>query len=179
MKVSKPMSKKKEKKDNAINEEVKVESEGIQMEVDERDAKITELQDEVAKQKDMLLRAAAEFDNYKKRTQREKEGLTSEVKAMTIKEIIPVIDNIERAVAIQSEGEVKNGLILLLKQCDDVLKAQGVEEIETTTFDPNLHNAVMHIEDESLAENTITEVFQKGYKIGDKIIRHSMVKVAN
>lgn len=132
---------------------------------------------------DMLKRTMADFDNFRKRTQKEKEGLYDEGFSEAVKQILPVLDNFERAVAYtDSENKsIIDGIEMILKMFKDVLQKMGVEEIPSMgeKFDPDYHNAIMHIEDESLEENTIADVMQKGYKYKDKIIRHSMVKVAN
>ncbi|MGI6030752.1 MAG: nucleotide exchange factor GrpE [Eubacteriales bacterium] len=136
---------------------------------------------DVAAMKDKYLRQAAEFDNYKRRTQKEKESLTVEVKAVSVKGMLPILDNLGIAIGQQEEGPVREGLEMLLRQCTDALAALGVEPFgqQGEIFDPTIHNAVMHVEEEGLEENSIVEVFQKGYRIGDKIVRHAMVKVAN
>ena len=134
-----------------------------------------------AETKDTLLRTAAEYDNYRKRTAREKDGIYADSVAATINNFLPVVDNLERAVAFSDTDGLKQGLELTLKQLADVLAKLKITAIDPTgkEFDPNLHNAVMHVEDESLGENTVAEVLQKGYMIGDRVIRHAMVKVAN
>lgn len=139
------------------------------------------LKEELDAAKDKLLRLTAEYDNYRKRTVKEKEGIYSDAYVDVLKEIIPIIDNLERAVAADGSLEdLKKGIEMTIKGCQDSFAKLGVQEIDTTgEFDPNLHNAVMHIEDENLGKNAIAEVFQKGYKKDDKIIRHTMVKVAN
>lgn len=139
------------------------------------------LKEELDGTKDRLLRLIAEYDNYRKRTVKEKEGIYSDAYVDVLKEIIPIIDNLERAVAADGSLEdLKKGIEMTMKGCQDSFAKLGVQEIDTTgEFDPNLHNAVMHIEDENLGKNAIAEVFQKGYKKDDKIIRHTMVKVAN
>lgn len=139
------------------------------------------LKEELDGTKDRLLRLTAEYDNYRKRTAKEKEGIYSDAYVDVLKEIIPIIDNLERAIAAGgSIDDLKKGIEMTMKGCQDSFAKLGVQEIDTTgEFDPNLHNAVMHIEDESLGKNVIAEVFQKGYKKDDKIIRHTMVKVAN
>lgn len=139
------------------------------------------LKEELDGTKDRLLRLTAEYDNYRKRTVKEKEGIYSDAYVDVLKEIIPIIDNLERAVAADGSLEdLKKGIEMTMKGCQDSFAKLGVQEIDTTgEFDPNLHNAVMHIEDENLGKNAIAEVFQKGYKKDDKIIRHTMVKVAN
>ena len=139
------------------------------------------LKEELDAAKDKLLRLTAEYDNYRKRTVKEKEGIYSDAYVDVLKEIIPIIDNLERAIAADgSIDDLKKGIEMTMKGCQDSFAKLGVQEIDTTgEFDPNLHNAVMHIEDENLGKNAIAEVFQKGYKKDDKIIRHTMVKVAN
>lgn len=139
------------------------------------------LQEELDTTKDRLLRLTAEYDNYRKRTTKEKEGIYSDAYVDVLKEIIPILDNLERA--IEADGSVedlKKGIEMTIKGCQDSFTKLGIEEIDASgEFDPNVHNAVMHIEDENLEKNAISEVFQKGYKKDDKIIRHTMVKVAN
>jgi len=139
------------------------------------------LQEELDNTKDRLLRLTAEYDNYRKRTIKEKEGIYSDAYVDVLKEIIPILDNLERAIAADGSIEdLKKGIEMTIKGCQDSFSKLGVEEIDTSgEFDPNVHNAVMHIEDENLDKNAIAEVFQKGYKKDEKIIRHTMVKVAN
>ena len=124
----------------------------------------------------------AEFDNFKKRSTKEREGLYNSLISDIFTNLLPVIDNLEKAVEAKTEDEgYKQGVELVLKQFKDVLKANGVEEIETIgqIFDPELHEAVSLVQDENLGEKEIKEEFRKGYKIGSKVIRHSMVVVAN
>lgn len=128
------------------------------------------------------MRTLAEYDNYRKRTIKEKESIYPEAKAVVIEKFLPVMDNFQRAIdSAENKDGFYEGVVMLKKQMDDVLTALGVEEIKSVgeTFNPELHNAVMHIDDEEQGENVIVEEFQKGYKIGDRVIRHSMVKVAN
>ena len=133
--------------------------------------------------KDQYVRLTAEYDNYRKRTTKEKDTIYQDAKADTIKAFLAVYDNLERAA--QSEGGEdsphKKGLEMIFTQYKDILKSLGVEEIEAQgqPFDPEKHNAVMHIEDENLGENVVAQVFQAGFKMGDKVIRHSIVQVAN
>ena len=133
--------------------------------------------------KDQYVRLTAEYDNYRKRTAREKEGLWQDAKADTIKAFLPVYDNLERAVsqAGSDDSPHKKGLELIFQQYRDVLNKLGVSEIaaQGQPFDPDRHNAVQHIEDEKLGENTVAQVFQSGFTLGDKVIRHAMVVVAN
>lgn len=132
---------------------------------------------------DMLKRTMADFDNFRKRTAKEKEGLYDEGFSEAMKQILPVLDNFERAVAYNNDENksIIEGIEMILKMFKETLQKAGVEEIPSLgeKFDPDYHNAVMHIEDESLEENIIVDVMLKGYKYKDKILRHSMVKVAN
>ena len=131
---------------------------------------------------DKYLRLAAEYDNYRKRTAREKEHLYNDAKIDTIKPFLAVLDNLERGVSQFEEGDAhRQGLELICKQFEEVLTKLNVAEIPALgeKFDPEKHNAVMHTEDETAAENTVVEVFQKGYTLGDKVLRFAMVKVAN
>lgn len=139
------------------------------------------LQEELDATKDRLLRLTAEYDNYRKRTTKEKAGIYNDAYVDVVKEILPIIDNLERAVAADGSLEdLKKGVEMTMKGCKDAFSKLGIEEIDADgEFDPNFHNAVMHVEDENLGKNVVAEVFQKGYKKDDKIIRHSMVKVAN
>ena len=143
------------------------------------------LAEEVEQLKDKMIRHAAEFDNFKKRTQKEREELYGTAVCDTIEKILPVKDNLERAVAAadaETSGEgLKEGVKMILKQLDDVLAAIGVEKIKTVgeEFNPELHNAVMHEENEELGENTVSEELMSGYTCKGKVIRFAMVKVAN
>ena len=131
---------------------------------------------------DKYLRLMAEFDNYKKRSAKERENIYTDVRVDTVSKFLPVYDNLERALKAETTDEAyKKGVEMTFNQLLDVFKKLGVEEIESVgkPFDPNLHNAVMHVDDEEKGENEIVEEFQKGFKVGDKIIRFSMVKVAN
>ena len=133
--------------------------------------------------KDQYVRLTAEYDNYRKRTAKEKDNIYQDAKADTVKAFLAVYDNLERA-ANSAGGEDsphKKGLEMIFTQYKEILKGLGVEEIEAhgKEFDPELHNAVMHIDDENLGENVVAQVFQAGFKMGDKVIRHSIVQVAN
>ena len=128
------------------------------------------------------LRLMAEFDNYKKRSVKERESIYTDVRVDTVSRFLPVYDNLERALRAETADEAyKKGVEMTFNQLMDVFGKLGVEPIESVgkPFDPNLHNAVMHVEDPDRSENEIVEEFQKGFKIGDKVIRFSMVKVAN
>ena len=132
--------------------------------------------------KDQFLRLAAEYDNYRKRTAKEKESLWTDAKADTVQAFLPVYDNLERALKQETADEAyKKGVEMTMNQLKEVFAKLGVTEIEAQgkPFDPNLHNAVMHIEDENLGENTVAQVFQAGFMLGEKVIRFAMVQVAN
>ena len=139
-----------------------------------------EAKDEAAKaNEDKYMRMMAEYDNFRKRSAKEREGVYADAYADCIANILPILDNLERASKSDNLEAVKKGLEMTAKAFDDALSKMGINEIETKTFDPNLHNAVMHVEDEAYGESEIVEVFQKGYAKGDKVIRYAMVKVAN
>lgn len=137
---------------------------------------------ELGETEDRLKRVAAEFDNYKKRSSKERESLHSSLLSDIISSFLPIVDNLEKALEAKTEDEnYKQGIELVLKQFKDVLSANGVKEIEAVgkPFDPELHEAVASVVDESLGEKEIKEEYRKGYQIGNKVIRHSMVVVAN
>ena len=138
---------------------------------------------ELESKNDLLLRTAAEFDNFKKRTERERSSVAEFAKANVIKELLPILDNIDRASALEDKmgADYIKGIELIVKQFEALGEKLGIVELAKTgdTFDPNCHEAVMHIEDENFGENVIAQVLQKGYKIGDTVIRAAMVKVAN
>ncbi len=137
---------------------------------------------QLEEQEDRLKRLMAEFDNFKKRSAKEREGLYNSLISDIFSSLLPVIDNLEKAAQTETQDEgYKQGVELVLKQFKDVLNANGVQEIETIgqTFDPELHEAVGSVIDENLGEKEIKEEYRKGYKIGSKVIRHSMVVVAN
>jgi molecular chaperone GrpE len=157
-------------------------------------AEYTALKDQLeAKEKELketsekYLRIAAEYDNFRRRSQKEKESLYTDSLIQVVKEWLPVVDNLDRALEsvekLQSEDPdgIGEGIVMIRKQAYDVLEKLGVSEIESLNqvFDPNLHEAVMHVEDDTVGNSTIVEVFQKGYQRGDKVIRHSIVKAAN
>lgn len=136
----------------------------------------------LAEAADKYLRLAAEYDNYRKRTTKEKDAAWAEAKAQTVAAFLPVYDNLERALKQETADEAyKKGVEMTMKGLQDALTGLGVEVIPALgeTFDPNRHNAVMHCDDEEAGESTIVEVFQQGFACGDKVIRFSMVKVAN
>jgi molecular chaperone GrpE len=138
---------------------------------------------ELENMEDSYKRLVAEFDNFKKRTVKEKEAIYTDSVCDVITEILPILDNLDRALESfeDKENEYYKGVELVKRQTSEIFQKIGIEEVEAVgkTFDPALHNAIMHIEDENLSENTISMEFQKGYKYKDKVIRYSMVQVAN
>lgn len=138
---------------------------------------------ELKDEKDKYLRLAAEYDNYRKRSQKERESIYADVRADTVLKILPVFDNLERALKQETSDEAyRRGVEMTMTQLKDILSKLGVSEITAapgTAFDPQLHEAVMHVEDDSKGEGEVVEEFQKGFKLGDKVIRFSVVKVAN
>lgn len=146
-------------------------------------AKLNEAQEELKKQKDLLLRTAAEYDNYRKRTEREKSGVYADATAAAAVEFLAVSDNLARALALKncSVEDLRVGVEMVSAQLTNALTKLGVTEMGKAgePFNPDLHNAVSHVDDENAGENTIAQVFEKGYQIGDKIVRHAMVQVAN
>ncbi|EYE88111.1 molecular chaperone GrpE [Fervidicella metallireducens AeB] len=165
------------------NDNVDTEVEGKSEDVNEELKKIIEEKDKQCQEYlDMLKRTKAEFDNFRKRTAKEKESMYDDGFGDSIKEILPILDNLERAVSFNTEkNSFSDGVEMVLKMFKDTLAKLGVEEIksEGEEFNPNYHNAVMHIEDENFDKNIVVEVFQKGYIYKDRVLRYSMVKVAN
>ena len=159
-------------------EENKIEKEEVVKESDE----LVETKQELEETTDRLKRIMAEFENYKKRSGKEREMLYNSLLADIVSSFLPVIDNLEKAAEAKTEDEnYKQGLELVLKQFKDVLTKFGVEEIKTVgeTFDPEVHEAVSSLQDETKGEKEIVQEFRKGYKVGTKVIRHAMVVVAN
>ena len=141
-----------------------------------------QVDEKLAQAQEKYLRLAAEYDNYRKRTAKEKESAWTNAKAQTVAAFLPVYDNLERALKQQTTDEAyAKGVEMTMKGLQDALSGLGVELIPALgeTFDPNRHNAVMHVEDDAAEENTVVEVFQQGFTCGDKVIRFAMVKVAN
>ena len=173
------MSKKKAEQSPEVTEEVVEETVEINIE---------ELKEKAAKADEYLdkyQRTLAEYDNFRKRTVKEKEQLAGDTKVYVVSNLLPILDNLERAeLAAETESDenpLKQGVQMIIRSVKEEFEKLGVKEIEAlgAPFDPNFHNAVMHIEDETVTESTVVEVFQKGYTVGDKVIRPSMVKVAN
>ena len=168
---------KEEKKDKAKKEKAEKKKE------EEKAAPQEEKKPEAPQgQSDAYLRLLAEYDNYRKRSQREKDALYADIKADTLTKFLPVYDNLVRALNQPTEDEAyRKGIEMIMTQFNATMEKLGVEKIESLgkTFDPALHNAVMHTDDETRGENEIVEVFQEGFRLGDKVIRFAMVKVAN
>ena len=143
--------------------------------------RIAALEAELKEKDDKYLRMAAEYDNFRRRSREEKAAVYADALSDTVGELLPIIDNLERAAMYDDGEKVKEGLMMTAKSVSAVLEKLGIETVGAAgeTFDPNLHNAVFHVEDESFGEGEIVEVFQKGYKKGNKIIRFAMVKTAN
>lgn len=176
-------SKEKKEAEQAVEDEVTQTQETAEVQEPSREE---ELEQKLKDSEEKYMRMAAEYDNYKKRTQREKEARYDDAVIDTVAAFVPIIDNIERAIAVEVESEeakkILEGVNMVKKQFDDVLKNLKVSPIEAVgnEFDPNFHNAVMHIEDEGITDNTVVEEFMKGYIYKDtRVVRHSMVKVAN
>lgn len=173
-KETKEDKKAKKDKKNAKKEEAK----------EEPAAEVVEahLSPEMALLTDKYLRVCAEYDNFRRRSQKEKESLYADIKADTLLKFLPVYDNLVRALNQPTEDEAyRKGVEMIMSQFVSTMEKLGVEKIESLghSFDPNFHNAVMHVDDEEKGENEIVEVFQEGFKLGDKVIRFAMVKVAN
>lgn len=149
---------------------------------EENDGALEEARKQAADANEKWLRTLAEYDNYRKRSQKEKDALYNDVRAETLAKILPVLDNFERAAAADSDPDsYRKGIEMTVRQLLEILTGMGVESFgeKGEAFDPNLHNGVMHVDDADLPENVIAEVFQRGYKLGDRVIRHATVKVAN
>lgn len=176
--------------DECLEEVDECETEDIKEDISLNESLIEKLNNELVEKENkcqeylnMLKRTMADFDNFRKRTQKEKEVLYDDGFADAIKGILPVLDNLERAISYDSEEckGIIEGVEMVLKIFKDILASFEVQEIHALNekFNPDYHNAVAHIEDENLEENIVVDVFQKGYKYKDKILRYSMVKVAN
>lgn len=168
-------------KENRENMDIDIE---VNNQSDENDVseKIEELEKQLSEANDKYLRLCAEYDNYRKRTTKEKTEAYGDATAKCIGDIIPILDSFERAVEAECNDEAfKNGMQMIYNQFLEALKKIGVEEMEALgkEFDPNIHNAIKQAEDENFGENTVCEVFQKGYMLGDRVIRHAVVAVAN
>ena len=174
VKEAKDEKKSKKDKKNAKKEEAREEAETEVIEA--------HLSPEMAVLTDKYLRVCAEYDNFRRRSQKEKEALYGDIRAGVLLQFLPVYDNLMRALGQSTSDEAyKKGVEMIMNQFVATMEKLGVEKIESLghSFDPNLHNAVMHVDDEEKGENEIVEVFQEGFKCGDKVIRFAMVKVAN
>lgn len=169
------------KKEKEVNEEV-LEEEVKETETEKED-EASSMEAKLKDTKDQLLRTAAEYANFRARSAKEKEQTYSNAKGNVVSEILPAIDNLERALSQENSDyeALKKGVQMTLDGLMASLEKLGVEQYGESgdTFDPNYHNAVMHVEDDELGENVITDVFQKGYRISDRVIRPAMVKTAN
>lgn len=172
-------------KNEKIDKELENSEENTQAEAQEVEQEVTaeqKLTDEINTLKDQLLRQAAEYDNFKKRSVKEKSDAYKDATISAVTELLPIVDNFERALACEcSDEEFKKGVEMIYQTTLQAFEKLGVKEIEAQgkEFDPNLHNAVNQVEDENFPENTVCNVFQKGYILGDKVVRHAMVVVAN
>ncbi len=175
-KENKKTSKEEKKESKRLQKELetaKKEAEGLRADLEDQRKQTDAVNDR-------YLRMMAEYDNFRKRAAAEKDGVYASACEDIFKEILPVIDALEMATRYGNEDDpTRKGIEMTLSKFKEALAKLGMSEIETKNFDPNFHNAVMHIEDEAFGENEIVEVFQKGYKKGDKVIRYAMVKVAN
>lgn len=175
------------KSEKAEKESAEAEAEesesGEKEQSDALDSELENIRAQLSQVNDKLLRTLAEYDNYRKRTQKEKEAIYSDSKSEIIMKLLPIIDNFERAEAAEQPDieTYKKGIDMIFTQLMDSMKSLGVESFGAAgdEFDPNLHNGVMHVEDEELGENVIADVFMKGYKMGDRVLRPATVKVAN
>lgn len=180
-----PKKKAKDEETKVTTEETTVEEAGEETTEakDERDEKIKSLEDELNTQKDKYVRLAAEYDNYRKRTANEKLSLYDDATAKAVTELLPVADSMRMALENMKDAdpEILKGMELVSNQLAKSFEKLKVEAYGNIgdEFDPNIHNAISKVESDELGENTIAQVFQTGYKIGDKIIRHAMVQVAN
>ena len=173
---------KKEKQAEATQEETPVEETVVEETAETEAVEVNPWEEKYNQEHDAYLRLAADYDNFRKRTVKEKEQSYGNGRADAIEKLLPVYDNLERALNQPTEDAAyKKGVEMTMTQLVGIFTALGVEIYGEAgdAFDPNLHNAVMHTEDDSVAENTITQVFQKGIKMGEKIVRFAMVQVAN
>lgn len=162
-----------------MSKEKKVNKEENNEEVNPLASELEAVKLQLAETSDKYLRVLAEYDNFRKRSIKERDGIYGDAYVDCVKNMLPIIDNLERVLTLEGDEKFMEGLKLIVNQTHDALNKMGVKEIECETFDPNLHNAVMHIDDEGYGEGQIVEVFQKGYTYGDKVVRYAMVKVAN
>ena len=188
------MSKKEQKKSEEVleeqpieaqpAEEQPIEAQPVEEEIPQEpeNSELDTLKADMTKEHELYLRLAAEYDNFRKRSQKEKDNIYRDAQADTVGKFLPVFDNLERAAQQPTEDEAyKKGVEMTLTGLREVMKNLGVEEFGESgePFDPNRHNAVMHVERDDLGESVIAQVFQKGFSVGDRVIRFAMVQVAN
>lgn len=179
------MSKKKQDPEQPVEaiEENEVNGQETEIEEEKEPSPLEKAEAMLKEANDKFLRTLAEYDNYRKRSIKEKEAAFGDTKASVLSEFLPVIDNFERAISNKDASleDYQKGIDMIFNQFTDILGKLGVESYGEVgdEFNPNLHNAVMHIDDENEKENTIVDVFSKGYRLGDRILRPAMVKVAN
>lgn len=167
----------KNKKDKTLKDENKK----LTAELSQANAEFEKVSAELAQTKDKYLRTAAEYDNFRRRSAKEREGVYADAYADALAAILPVLDNLERAAAYSDGAQLADGIQLIFKSAKESLERIGVSEFGAVgeQFDPQIHNAMMHVDDEAFGENEIIEVFQKGYKKGERVLREALVKVAN
>ena len=171
----------KEATEEAPAKDAKKKQRRAEAELAELQKKLEEQQAALAAAEDKYLRLAAEYDNFRRRSAKERENLFADAYADALAVFLPVVDNLERAAQFADGESVAKGVAMTLKGINDTLERLGITEIEAQglPFDPEVHNAVLHVEDETLGESVVAEVLQKGYRKGDRVLRYSMVKVAN
>ncbi len=167
----------KSKKDKSLKDENKK----LTAELTETKDALNKANEQLAEVQDKYLRTAAEYDNFRRRSAKEREGVYADAYADALAAILPVLDNLERAAAYSDGAQLADGIQLIFKSAKESLERIGVSEFgaKGEKFDPQIHNAMMHVDDENFGENEIVEVFQKGYKKGDRVLREALVKVAN
>ena len=176
------------KKETAQAEQPETEPEKTEPKQDEakpeqsQPTELEQLQKKLDEEHDARLRLAAEYDNYRKRSQKERDNLYTDIRSETVAKFLPVYDNLERALAGETaDTAYKKGVEMTMNELKKIMKGLGVEEFgeQGEAFDPQKHNAVMHVEDDTLEDNVVAEVFQKGFRVGEKVVRFAMVQVAN
>ncbi len=163
------------------DKESKSDAKKLKAELDELKKSLSDKEKELSEQSDKYMRVLAEYDNFRRRTQKERDNIYSDAYSDAVAYILPIYDNMERAAQYADSESMAEGISLLLKSFDDAMAKMDITEIEAMgkQFDPEIHNAVMHVEDDNYGENEVIEVLQKGFRREDKIIRYAMVKVAN
>ncbi len=169
------------KKEKKSEKTLKDENKKLSASLKETAEALEKAQAELAETNDKYLRIAAEYDNFRRRSAKEREGIYADAYADALSALLPILDNLERAMAYSDGAQLTDGIKLIFKSAKESLDKLGVTEFGAAgeQFDPQIHNAMMHIDDEAFGENEITEVFQKGYRKGDRILREALVKVAN